>query len=271
MARRPRIRKRLPRQVPPTQVERRYTAHLLAYRAITLGMVKTRVFGQLEGLLAEASRDRGDASRVDAAGSRGKDIVDGIRRDMRVATSDARLTEIAREASEATNRHQKVQLGRQVKAGLGVDVLMSDAAVRENLSTFVQQNVSLIKSIPEEMLNRVEGGLLTGIRQNWRADELAEHLRQQVDVSDAKARFIARDQISKLMGELNNIRQTQLGIREYTWRTMQDERVRANHRDKEGNRYAWDDAPADTGHPGEDFACRCYAEPALEALVAEEE
>lgn len=264
-------KKRLPRQIPPFAVELSYRKEILAYRAIALHMVKQRVFPILGSLLEEARAERGDAERHDASGKRTKDTVDGIRRDMKAATSDERLKTIAEEASARTNQHQKEQLQRQVRSGLGVDVLLTDNGVREQLSTFVEQNVALIKSVPEEMLHRVEQSVLLGVRQNWRADELAEHLQQQVDVSEAKARFIARDQVSKLYGELNSIRQKNLGINGYVWRTVQDERVRPNHAEKEGERFSWDDPPADTGHPGEDFQCRCSAEPILDELLEEEE
>jgi SPP1 gp7 family putative phage head morphogenesis protein len=46
----------------------------------------------------------------------------------------------------------------------------------------------------------------------------------------------------------------------YVWRTRGDERVRLSHARNEGRLFAWDEPPA-TGHPGEDFGCRCWAEP----------
>ena len=46
----------------------------------------------------------------------------------------------------------------------------------------------------------------------------------------------------------------------YVWRTRGDERVRLAHAENDGGLFAWDDPPA-TGHPGEDFGCRCMAEP----------
>lgn len=46
----------------------------------------------------------------------------------------------------------------------------------------------------------------------------------------------------------------------YVWRTRRDERVRASHRANDGRIFDWDDPPA-TGHPGEDYGCRCRAVP----------
>ncbi|MGK2872444.1 MAG: phage minor head protein [Alphaproteobacteria bacterium] len=46
----------------------------------------------------------------------------------------------------------------------------------------------------------------------------------------------------------------------YIWRTRGDGRVRATHAANNGRIFSWDNVPP-TGHPGEDFGCRCTAEP----------
>lgn len=46
----------------------------------------------------------------------------------------------------------------------------------------------------------------------------------------------------------------------YVWRTREDEKVRPSHAANDGVIFAWD-TPPPTGHPGEDFGCRCIAEP----------
>lgn len=51
----------------------------------------------------------------------------------------------------------------------------------------------------------------------------------------------------------------------YIWRTQGDGKVRPEHAANNGKIFAWNDAPS-TGHPGEDFHCRCWAEPYAEKL-----
>ncbi len=46
----------------------------------------------------------------------------------------------------------------------------------------------------------------------------------------------------------------------YIWRTRGDDKVRAAHAANNGRIFAWDNPPP-TGHPGEDYRCRCTAEP----------
>jgi SPP1 gp7 family putative phage head morphogenesis protein len=47
---------------------------------------------------------------------------------------------------------------------------------------------------------------------------------------------------------------------QYVWRTRRDERVRRSHWMNDGRVFSWADPPA-TGHPGEDYNCRCEAVP----------
>jgi len=46
----------------------------------------------------------------------------------------------------------------------------------------------------------------------------------------------------------------------YIWRTRGDDKVRPSHAANNGRIFAWDNPP-ETGHPGEDYGCRCWAEP----------
>ncbi len=46
----------------------------------------------------------------------------------------------------------------------------------------------------------------------------------------------------------------------YVWRTASDDKVRDEHAMRAGKIYTWD-APPDGDHPGDDYNCRCWAEP----------
>jgi hypothetical protein len=49
----------------------------------------------------------------------------------------------------------------------------------------------------------------------------------------------------------------------YTWKTVGDEKVRGDHASRDERRFTWD-SPPEGGHPGEDYNCRCWAEPLAE-------
>ena len=84
-------------------------------------------------------------------------------------------------------------------------------------------------------------------------------LRREYKSSGYNLRRLTRDQTSKLTGQLNQARQTELGIARYRWQTSGDERVRPTHNDNDGQVFAWNSPPPATGHPGEDVQCRCGA------------
>jgi len=46
----------------------------------------------------------------------------------------------------------------------------------------------------------------------------------------------------------------------YIWRSRRDRHTRPTHRARDGQVFSWDNPP-DGGHPGEDYNCRCGAEP----------
>lgn len=46
----------------------------------------------------------------------------------------------------------------------------------------------------------------------------------------------------------------------YIWRTKKDDKVRGKHAEREGEIFNWH-VPPEGGHPGEDYNCRCWAEP----------
>ena len=61
----------------------------------------------------------------------------------------------------------------------------------------------------------------------------------------------------------SRLQQDVLGATQYIWRSLDDTNVRTAHRDYDNEVYSWD-APPPGGHPGEDFNCRCWAEPVID-------
>jgi len=63
-------------------------------------------------------------------------------------------------------------------------------------------------------------------------------------------------------GLINQLRQENLGIEQYIWRSQDDTKVRDNHAAYDDRVFRWDNPP-EGGHPGEAHNCWCYAEPVL--------
>ncbi|WP_370399777.1 phage minor head protein [Sulfitobacter sp. JB4-11] len=63
-------------------------------------------------------------------------------------------------------------------------------------------------------------------------------------------------------GLINQLRQENLGIEQYIWRSQDDAKVRDSHAAYDDRVFWWDNPP-EGGHPGTAHNCRCYAEPVL--------
>jgi len=169
--------------------------------------------------------------------------------------TDEEARALARKYGISVAQFNQMQIERNFRRVVGVDVFASEPWLAPQIQMFASQNVSLIRSIPEKYFADLETGIFQKMSTGSRFEELGAWIEERTGIADRKASLIARDQVSKLNGQLTGLRQTNAGVTKYIWRTSQDERVRDSHREKEGKIFSWDDPPADTGHPGEDVNC----------------
>ena len=160
------------------------------------------------------------------------------------------------------------QLSAMIQQRTGIDFsgLMSDSVLQEAVDEAVAANISLINSIPQQYLDRVEQAVMASLQAGTLNDTLADELKTIKGVTDSRAKLIARDQLGKINSRLSQVRQQSLGITHYYWSTSHDERVRARHRRWDGDLIAWD-SPTIDGHPGQAIQCRCTAIPDLDFLT----
>ncbi len=159
---------------------------------------------------------------------------------------------------------------RQVHDTLGLNLLedyYKKEFYREMLEKWVAENVSLIKTIPQECLERMREIVLDGYRSGISTPAIVKKIQKEYSISKSHARLIARDQIGKLNCDITRKQQQDAGVEEYEWSDSDDERVRKRHKKLSGKRYRWDDPPVVDEkrgrrcHPGQDYQCRCVALP----------
>lgn len=149
----------------------------------------------------------------------------------------------------------------------GVNMFLSEPWLKESLDKFLKENITLIKSIPEENLFQIEKIIKAGIQEGIPPERMAKDISQRLEVAKSRGNLIARDQINKLNGQITQKRQENIGVKSYTWITVGDERVRPEHSERNGKIFAWSDAPSG-GHPGSEINCRCSASPILDDVLA---
>lgn len=159
----------------------------------------------------------------------------------------------------------------RARFGLGVDVYRSEPWLATAQKNWVAQNSALIKTVPEQYMAKVETTIRQGVMQGKSVKALAEEIEKVGNVTKKRAMVIARDQTGKANAEMAQARQEDLGIKDYTWVTSHDERVRGNpagrypganpsHYAREGKTFSWKEPP-EGGHPGMPIQCRCFARP----------
>ena len=198
---------------------------------------------------------------------------------------------------QKVNQWNKEKFMRNMRQVLGIDIAaIIDEAMQKDLDIMMYESASYIKTIPDYLVGNVAKRVL----QHFKGEPMPNNrtLRQQIKeefkVSDGRAKVLARDQTSKMNTSLTAIRQTELGIDWYVWKTAEDERVVGrpggiykriskllrNHWMMQGLLCQWKDPTVysdDKGktwkkrkpempqnHPGEDIMCRCRAAPFID-------
>lgn len=262
--------KRPPRQRVPLGVERSLRADYLRALARARELVNRLLIPRLAEI-------EGRAITLDTAGRLDIEpwpetlarIFESIRAEF--TEVEASLHDSAAVAANQVSAVNKERVTQQLRSVLGVDVFVAEPDLAATLAASVNENVGLITSVPGTFFREVEATVLRQFRSGQRASSIAPEIARRFRVSRTRAAFIARDQVSKLNGDLTRTRQTEAGIPGYIWRTSLDERVRGSdkgtsfgpgahdHAKLEGTHQKWNKPPivdeksGRRAHPGGDF------------------
>ncbi len=105
-----------------------------------------------------------------------------------------------------------------------------------------------------------------------RSSVLKEILIKEYNISENKAKFLAKQEMSLFTASLQKAEFRQYGAKKFKWHTSQDERVRAEHKLLNGQIFSFDNLPIiDTrtgqrGIGGEAFGCRCTISPIFDFI-----
>lgn len=265
---------RLPRQQQPDGVRIEYFKAIRyvvddAHRALS------HVTPELVHGLEQLRRRRGHHDVVQGVPPSGPEaaqaraLVDAAAKKFAGGLRPHALHSVAMQFGKVTSDFQRAQLDRQVRQAIGVPFSAIERPTRERIPLFASSNVELIKTVPDRYFDRVTKDVTRAYVGGTHPDTLAQQIADDYEIGLNDAMRISRDQIGKLNAQVNQDRQEALGLTGYVWRTMNDNRVRDEHEEREGESFDWDEPP-DGGAPGEDVNCRCYAEPDFGPILDEE-
>lgn len=164
---------------------------------------------------------------------------------------------------------------QSVKTALGIDIsaLVDAGDVQGVLALVTQKLIAQIKSVADDVAARIETGLIELITRGASAKEKAAVLVEAIAKARKAADRTAVRETETLHSVMNQFRQQQAGMTQYTWWTRQDERVRGrpgglypkaqpSHWARQDQVFSWS-RPPEGGHPGEAYNCRCVARPVV--------
>jgi len=185
---------------------------------------------------------------------------------------------VARRIADQLKAQQDKDIGKAFEKGIGVNIIPPGGDLAKVVDLWVEENISLITDLKDTYLAKIRTAVSDGFKNGLSTRDIASEINRQTGISLRRARNIARNEIGNLNAKLTEKRDEELGLDEYIWRNMADERVRGapqngvggrypnavpSHVERGGKKYSYKNPPAG-GNPGEDHLCRCYAEAVIE-------
>lgn len=186
---------------------------------------------------------------------------------------DETAPKLARWFAQSTANRSDAALRKILRdGGFSVKFQMT-RAMRDVLDATINENVSLIKSIPAHFHTEVEGLVMRSVTAGRDLSFLTRELQHQYGVTRRRAEFIARDQNNKATAGLRRARELDLGITKGVWLHSGGGREpRPTHVRNSGKEFnlnlGWPD-PALKGKriwPGTEPNCRCTWRPVVQGF-----
>lgn len=174
---------------------------------------------------------------------------------------------LARWFALSNRRRSTEQLRRILRdGGWSVELNLSQAQ-QDILQATIHENVSLIRSIPQQYFTQVEGMVMRSVQAGRDLHQLTKDLQREFKVTNKRATLIARDQNQKATAMLHRAQQLELGIEKAIWvHSHAGKTPRRTHLANDGKEYdpkvGWYDPDPKVRRyiqPGFLINCRCFS------------
>jgi len=151
---------------------------------------------------------------------------------------------------------------KQISAGLKEVIKNTPTGTMQQ--QFIRDQTHLIKTLPIDAGLKAQEYAQKAMLSGARHETLIADIQGIGSQTVARARCIARTEVSKQSAALTQARALKIGATHAIWRTSKDRVVRPSHKSMEGVVYSLTEMPLlDDGHrcfPGQIFNCRCTSE-----------
>lgn len=217
--------------------------------------------------LRRIARGVGDIvnGRYDGSNDSITEIIEALERYSEIITPWA--TKVAENfTADLTRQNEKVWRQHSKNISRELRNLVESAPVGQVMQSIITEQVKYIKSLPLEAADRVydiQNRAIEAVVTGGRAEHFAKEIAASGDIAKSRADLIARTELGRATGALDQARALSIGSNGYIWRTAEDGDVRHSHREMEGKFVEWGKPPTldgMAGHAGELPNCRCYKE-----------
>lgn len=167
---------------------------------------------------------------------------------------------------------------KKLSGGLTLNSDFIPNSVKEVSKAAIAENVSLIKSIPEQYFTQINGAVMRSITTGSGLKELTEELNKYSDQSDRRVKNIAIDQTRKAYNSINKQRMMSAGYKKFIWlHSGGGQKPREEHVEMNGKMFSFDDPPiidsktGERGFPSQLINCGCTMKPVYEFPEEDEE
>lgn len=259
----------------PRGIQNEYKAELRKLVTQWESLFREIVWPIIPSLLSEANSLKTDSERQDQGWSvKLMAFLDTLKN--RTEEITLQFPFFVQSIAEKVSNWNITQWDKLVKKSVGSFRLPREAWLESQITSFGAGNLTLIKDMNSNLINQLGSTLQREIGRGSRIETIRKRVlgvgipKGYFAKTRTRAELIARNEIENFNSILTKNRQKGLGVERYIWRTSRDERVRASHTLNEGKIFSWDKPDPITGHPGEDFNCRCTPEAILSDIVGED-
>lgn len=190
--------------------------------------------------------------------------------------------------AEETIKFSEKEFEKMLEKGIHINVPITAEWWDKMKTSWMEYNYELIVSNAKNYVSKINIIVEQGVVNGQSVQKVKEEIfKATQSLSNKHCKLLARDQIGKLTGQVEQAQMQEIGLELYVWDTSMDDRVRESHALMQGLLCRWDDAsvcsydggktwePRPAGaidlHPGQDIQCRCSALSYYPELISEVE
>ena len=193
--------------------------------------------------------------------------------------SDARIRKLIAQAGTPAERAGSrvwLPIDRKIRS----DVMDANGRRRKPydgaalLEQWSKETAADITSVRDEVAEALRKDIVAALEAGTPPEVLAERWRRRgipvgFGTLEGRVKVIAQHQINSLNARVQKERARSVGVKEFVWRSQEDEDVRKKHQALNRRVFSYKDPPSE-GLPGEPINCRCWAQSVVPADLIED-